>query len=271
MKTLFPLICLCFLLFSCEDVVEVDLEEAQPRLVVDAAIQWKKGETGRQQTIKLSRTRGFFNQEPIPVNGADISIKNSRGNTFNFEEENPGEYITQNFIPEIDMKYSLEINIDNNTYTAEEVLTPVVSIDSIQQNNAGGFSGEDIELKAFYKDPEGESNYYLFKFFSPFQFFPEFEIYDDEFNDGNAIFALYSDELLEPRASVVIQNHGASKAYYNFLTVLLDQAGSAGGPFQTQPATVRGNIKNIADDDELIFGYFSLSEVDELVYTIKDE
>jgi len=52
MKNILTFLCLALLLISCEDVVEVNLEEAQPRLVVDAALQWKKGTTGERQTIK---------------------------------------------------------------------------------------------------------------------------------------------------------------------------------------------------------------------------
>jgi hypothetical protein len=145
-----------------------------------------------------------------------------------------------------------------------------VAIDSIDQNNEGGFSGEDIELKAFYTDPEGVENYYLFKFFAPFLAFPDFSVFDDEFNDGNRIFGLFSEEDLEPGMEVTIQLQGISKDYFNFLEILLAQAGSAGGPFETQPATVRGNIKNENDTEELIFGYFGLSEVDEVTYTIQE-
>jgi hypothetical protein len=145
-----------------------------------------------------------------------------------------------------------------------------VAIDSIDQNNEGGFSGEDIELKAFYTDPEGVENYYLFKFFAPFLAFPDFSAFDDEFNDGNRIFGLFSEEDLEPGMEVTIQLHGISRDYFNFLEILLAQAGSAGGPFETQPATVRGNIKNENDSEELIFGYFGLSEVDEVTYTIQE-
>jgi len=60
MKNILTFLALALLLISCEDVVEVNLVEAQPRLVVDAALQWKKGTTGEEQTIRLSRTRGFF-------------------------------------------------------------------------------------------------------------------------------------------------------------------------------------------------------------------
>jgi hypothetical protein len=269
MKKVLLLLLFLGLCSACEDVVEVDLEEAESRLIVDAILQWEKGTDGTSQTIKLSRTRGFFDQEPIPVSEAIIKVTKASGEEFVFDETNPGAYITNSFIPELEETYNLRIELDGEVYLAEEVLKPVVEIDSIEQNNEGGFSGEDIELKAFYNDPQGIDNYYLFKYFTPFLAFPEFDTFDDEFNDGNRIFGLFADEDLESDMDITIQLHGISESYFNFLEILLAQAGSAGGPFETQPATVRGNIKNINDDDELIFGYFGLSEVDEVIYTVE--
>ena len=269
MKKLLILLSFIGLLASCEDVVEVDLEEAQPRLIVDAILEWKKGTSGANQSIKLSRTRGFFEQEPNPVSGADIIVRNSKGMEFTFEESASGEYVANNFRPELNEFYNLRIELDGEVYYAEEKLKPVASINFIEQNSSGGFSGEDIELKAFYTDPKGEENFYLFKFFAPFQAFPDFSVFDDEFNDGNQIFGLFAEEGLEPGMDVTIQIHGISSEYYDFLEILLAQAGSAGGPFQTQPATVRGNIINQNNSEELIFGYFGLSEVDEVIYTVK--
>lgn len=270
MKKILILLCFVGMFTACEDVVEVDLKEAQPRLVVDAILEWKKGKNGANQTIKLSRTRGFFEGESNPVSGAIISVSNASGMEFTFDERaSSGEYVTNNFQPELNQLYSLRIELDGSVYTAEETLKSVVPLDYIEQINNGGFSGEDIELKAFYTDPEGLRNYYAFKFYAPFLAFPEFDVFDDEFNDGNQIFGIFSEEDLESGMDVTIQLYGISEQYYDFLEILLAQAGSAGGPFETQPATVRGNIKNENDSEELIFGYFGLSEVDEIIYTIQ--
>lgn len=269
MKKVLFLLIFVGLFSACEDVVEVNLEEAEPRLIVDAIMEWEKGTSGTNQTIKLSRTRDFFEQEPRPVSGANIIVKKNSGEEFTFEETTSGEYVTTSFLPEINELYELKIEVDGNVYEAEETLKPVVEIESIEQNDEGGFSGEDIELKVFYQDPEGEENYYLFKYFAPFLAFPEFSIFDDEFNNGNRSFSLFSEEDLEPGMEIDIQLYGLSEDYYNFLEILLAQAGSAGGPFETQPATVRGNIKNENDDEELIFGYFGLSEVVKRSYTIQ--
>ena len=41
----------CIGFTSCEDVINVDLETSNPKLVIDASIKWQKGTTGNEQTI----------------------------------------------------------------------------------------------------------------------------------------------------------------------------------------------------------------------------
>jgi hypothetical protein len=41
---------------SCEEVVDVDLDTAPPKLVIEAAINWKKATNGAQQVIRLTTT-----------------------------------------------------------------------------------------------------------------------------------------------------------------------------------------------------------------------
>jgi hypothetical protein len=42
-----------------------------------------------------------------------------------------------------------------------------------------------------------------------------------------------------------------------------------GGPFETQPATVRGNVVNETNPDNFPLGYFRVSERDTLMYIIQ--
>ena len=57
---------------------------------------------------------------------------------------------------------------------------------------------------------------------------------------------------------------------YDFMFILLQQSNDeGGGPFETQPATVRGNCVNMTNPDNFPFGYFRLSEVDKIIYTVE--
>lgn len=271
-KKIYFIVIVFSLFYSCEDVVDVDLNEAEPRLIIEASINWFKNTVGNEQSIKLSLSAPFFDDTIPPANNATVIVTNtSNGDEFVFLEEGlTGVYKSNNFIPIIDAEYRLTISHDNQNYTATEILKSVSSIDYIEQNNDGGFSGEDIEIKAYYTDPADVENYYFFEFSSDIAVVPTLEVYEDRFTDGNQIFGFYSEEDLESRDEVIIRNYGVSSRFYDFMFILLQQGSDeSGGPFETQPATVRGNCINLTNPENFPFGYFRLSEVDEVIYTVE--
>ena len=270
MKKIFYILLILFC-FSCEDEIDVDLETEDPRLVIDASINWFKNTSGNEQTIKLSLTAPFFNNNIPPATGAEVFITDLNNNTFQFNEEGTtGIYTTTSFIPEINGVYNLTIIYNGETYTGTETLKSVTEIDFIEQNNDGGFSGDETEIKAFYTDPVDEENYYFFEFISDIPEIPTLEVYDDEFTNGNQIFAFYTEEDLESGDVLTIKNYGVSERFYEFMFILLQQGGEdGGGPFETQPATVRGNCINQTNSDNYPLGYFRVSEASEFIYIVE--
>ena len=51
---------------SCEDAIEVNAPTENPRLVIDASINWFKGTIGNEQEIKLSLTTPYF-ENSVPT------------------------------------------------------------------------------------------------------------------------------------------------------------------------------------------------------------
>ena len=142
-------------------------------------------------------------------------------------------------------------------------MRPVAPIIERTQNNQGGFTGKDIEIKAYYKDPVDESNYYLYRYSYPNQVKSSYYVDQDQFFNGNTFFSISQNEDLKVKDTIEIIHYGISKAYYTYLNVLISITGSStGGPFQSPPATVRGNIINTTNPTNYPLGYFSLSEMD---------
>jgi hypothetical protein len=264
-------IILSLFLFSCEEVVEVDLETAAPKLVVDAAINWEQGTDGAIQKIKLTTTTNYYSTSVPIVSGATVFVKNSSNTTFDFIEiPNTGEYVCNNFIPQIEEDYTLTVISNGQTYTATETLKSVASIQRIEQDNEGGIIGDQIELKAIFTDPSPEENYYLFKYKYSNVVKLDYQVNDDKFFQGNTFFSLSNNEDLQPGDEVQVVHFGISQRYYNFMNILLSIAGNTGGsPFQSPPATVRGNIVNTTNFDNYALGYFRLSETDTENYVIQ--
>ena len=271
MKKIIYIFIISLLIFSCEDVIDVDLNSTEPRLVINASIKWYKDSSGQSQFIQLTLTAPYFDTNIPPATGATVFITDSNDNTFDFvENENTGIYINESFIPEINNTYNLTIIYNNETYTATEKLIASTPVTKVEQKNNGGFTGNETEIKAFYKDPQGIANYYLFDFQEKDTTIKSFEIYDDEFTDGNEIFGFYSSESLESGDELLITIYGISEQFYEFMNILLQQTDNdSGDPFETQPATVRGNCINKTNPENYPLGYFSLSEVSVFTYIIE--
>ncbi len=255
---------LLLLFSSCEEVVPVDLNTAPPKLVIEASIIWKKETTGNQQSIKLTTTTDYYSNTIPTVSGAVVVIKNSSNKLFKFIEiPKTGVYVCTDFKAEINETYTLNVLVNGATYTATETLRPVAPIIEITQNNQGGFTGKDIEIKAYYKDPVDQSNYYLYRYSYPNQVKSSYYVDQDQFFNGNTFFSISQNEDLKVKDTIEIIHYGISKAYYTYLNVLISITGSStGGPFQSPPATVRGNIINTTNPTNYPLGYFSLSEMD---------
>lgn len=256
---------------SCEDVVNISLNTDNPRLVIDASINWQKGTTGNNQVIKLSTTTDFYTNVIPVVSGATVLIKNSSNVIFNFTETpDTGIYLCSNFIPVIDETYTLTIINNGQTYTASETLKSVASITSVTQEIQTGLGNDFLKLKTFFNDPAGVDNYYLYKYKFSNNLKPEYSLDDDLFFQGNTFFSLVLEEDTTPGEQVEITHYGISQTYYNYMSILLSVAGSSGGgPFQTPPATVKGNIKNETNFENYPLGYFRVSEADTKNYTIQ--
>ena len=266
--SLFLILFSTLLFTSCEDVIDVDLDSSSERLVIDAEILWKKQTDGTQQEIKLSRLTNYYETETIKVSDAQVLIKNSAGESFIFQEsEEEGTYKCTDFLPQLLETYTLEIVVDEELYTATETLIPVPEINRIEQDDEGGFLGDEIEVSFFYNDPVDETNFYLTDIRTTFLPLPEYNLTDDDFYNGNEIEDSFSDEDLEVGDDIRITFRGISASFYNYMNLILET--TSGNPFSTPPANIRGNIINQTQTENYALGYFRLSEGHQFTYTVE--
>ena len=268
LKRIFFLFCATALLTACKEVVEVDLEPAEPRLVIDAGIEWIKGTDGSQQNIKLTKLADFYAAEIQKVSNATVSVSNSEGTVFEFIEiQGTGEYVCTNFVPVLGETYELIVISEGETYTATEKLVGVPEITRVEQDENGGFMGDQMEVTFFYTDNGNKEDFYLSRFDTGFLPYPEYYTIDDGFSQGNEMFEIFSHEDLVVGDSVEMSLSGLSERYYNYLSIILSV--SDGGPFQATPDNAQGNILNLTDEGNYALGYFRLSEVDAVVYVVE--
>jgi len=271
LKNITYLFFLSLFIFNCQEVIEVEVPNAPPKLVIDASLNWFDGTSGNFQTIKLTQSAPFFNNQIPPAIGATVFVKDQSNTVYNFiDTSNTGIYTCTTFNPIPNQSYTLNITYNGEVYVGTETMTSVTPIDFIQQKNDGGFSGDEIEIKAFYTDPANQENFYFFEFQEQFETNPNLQVYDDEFTDGNQIFAFYSNPDTQSGNTLNIKNYGISEQFFEFMTLLLQQTSTGGGgPFEIQPATVRGNCINQTNPENFPFGYFRVSQATERIYAIE--
>ena len=262
---------------SCTDVIDVDVPTEDPRLVIEASIDWEKGTSGNNQIIKLSKSTPYFDSNGnVPVLGASVIItNNTEGSVFVFTDNNDGNYSIDSFIPLINNNYTLEVINEGETFLANETLTPVVAILDVYQSK-DKFNPDALEVNFDFQDPEEEANYYLIKFQEQADLLPTIFDFKDEFVNGNLITIFNEREKDEdinqeeyaPGDVVDMELYGISKSYYDFIKILINQSES-GGPFDSTPVALRGNCNNETNPDKYAYGYFRITQVSKATYTFE--
>lgn len=281
------------LLVGCEDVIEVEVPDVPPKLIVEGLIRVNIQEPFIPVRIGLKESSGFF--EPVPsINAENINIYVERfenGNlvstfTSSLAEEFPGSgtYVPDpnatfdqripTFFLEDEVRFTLQIRYKNRQYLAQTWYVPVVPIDYILQGKGTLQGGNDTEVLVAFTDPPQEANYYLFDFGAG-SFLPTEDTY---YNGQFFQFSYFYDEKVAPGIELSIGILGADKNFYDYMRLLLDQS-ERGGPFQTPVASARGNIwdvtginnqdnfDNTLEPEVFALGYFAV--VQQHIRTLK--
>lgn len=271
-----------FSMISCtEEIIIDELNNVDPKLVIEANIDIHKTNNSTEQTIKLSKTTGYYNNDYPQVLGASISVTDEQGNSMGtFLDINPGVdefedgiYTADDFTrPELGETYYLSITVDGETYTAQDTYTSISKINYIDQKTVT-FPSETIQVNINVENEKEVDNYYLNKIETPHRIIPEYDVLDDEqyddSGDDNQFDIAYTDDELEPNMRMDITLYGISKSYKNYLSKVLGLAQGSNGPFATAPASVRGNILNTTNQDNYALGYFSVNQYIKETYIVK--
>lgn len=284
-------------IFSCEDVVELELEDSPTTLVVDAWINNKP----EAQTIRLTTTAPYFDAAPTPgVSGATVVVTSTTGLIREFTDQGNGDYVwtpgAGENIGEIEEEFFLGIELDGKTYGSATVLNNVPPIDSINQvtDDESAFSEESITCNFFSRDLLGPGDTYWIKTFKNDQFLNQpLEIniaYDAGFSAGseidNLVFITPIRDAMNPTADPIesgekfpspwavgdevrVEIHSIDIAAYFYMIIVRDQLlNSLNGIFAEPLINTTGNVVQI-DGDEEVLGMFSVAAISELTYTIE--
>ena len=272
-KSLLFLLSLLFFFTQCEKVVEIEVPTTDPILIIDAAfeVNFNENPVTANTIVKLRLSADYFEEEIPTVSSANVFLTNLTTDeiiTFN-DNDLDGNYLPDNsFIPEQNIQYQLTVEYENQVYTGTAKRIESPSLTSVEQGETTLFSGEETELEVEFSDNASEENFYLFDFDNGFFL----TIEDRFFNGADYNFSyFYGEEDIELPTNVTVKISGISKDYYTSFRVLLDQSGEGGGgPFETIPATLLGNMVNTTNESNFPLGYFHIAETDSVSVALVD-
>ena len=94
-------------------------------------------------------------------------------------------------------------------------------------------------------------------------------MFRDDFSNGSEYYGVLLNGDLEKGDSIRFRQYSLSKTAYQYWYLLFIQNTQQGGPFQTNPANINGNMTNLTKPENSPLGYFRVSEVSEVHYVVK--
>lgn len=216
---------------ACEDVIELDLGEAEQQTVVEAYIQTNTGIC----EVKLSKTRTFYEDNNFEtIEDATVELTLADGSIVALSDENGGVYRAENLVIESGEDYRISIiTKDGISYNAETTAPFFVPIDTLEIEEHPFPEDEDedsyyVSCRVF--DPINQTNFYRLKVtvngvLDPYGYI----LRDDEIVIDNEIRLGSINEEVTAGDVVEIELISMDEASYDYFNLVSDISQENGG------------------------------------------
>lgn len=252
MKFSLSLFAIGLFFISCQKEIDVDLNDANPQVVIEAIY------TAEDSTVRVhvSKTSSFFdNATPPSVDNATVVITDQFGNSSSVNSIGNGDYLLTNYAPQFNTTYNMTVVVDGTTYQADCKLNQPVALEDITYTLIPGFFGSDSGYVAnlrFY-DPVGVVNYYAIVLSLNGEEYNELtEIFrqDDLLSDGNFVERpMFGVPFYNMGDTIGMELRSIDEPVYDYLNEIISIAGA--GQSAAAPANPTSNWNNKA------LGYFN--------------
>ena len=258
------LICLILIVSSflaCEKVINLELAEAETRIVVEAVLKDSPG----NNYILISTTSAVYTDQNFnKISGADVRVKDKDGNEFIFPEDVnfPGKYTNPTFsvLPEND--YELTVIVEGETITSKCHSFAKPKIDAlVYYPSPFSFGSTDTIYMIYYfsVDNVNEVNHYRVRIWINQEEQREFlYIGNDDFINGVSYNAPFFGADAHLGDTVFVELISLDKANYTYLYTLSSNASNS-----TSPANPTSNLTGNA------IGYFGAFSTDTMSVVIQ--
>lgn len=244
-----PILLLVLLTAGCEDLITMDIQDANPQYVIVGEINNRE----KRHEISINRTVSLFSpQISNPVSGAVVRVRDDLGRVIVFNEDGAGIYRSRTFRGQVGMSYTLLVDIDGMEFTANSTMPSLVPVDSVG-TTLSSFMGENNRFVTFkFWDPPNKPNYYRYLLSINGEDLRYVSVFEDKFNDGKYVTheLLNFDFKIQPNDFVRIQRQFIDQATFQYWRSVY-----SANPAASAPANPPSNISNGA------LGYFSAHSI----------
>lgn len=262
MKKVLILVLAALVLSSCEKVIDVDLNSADPQLVFEANL----GAGDDSLWISITKTADYFDNNPNPVvDGATIDFTDGSGNIKRAAPMGNGLYLINGINSSVGKMYSIRADVEGQITQAESYMPTTVLLDSItfEYFPANDFGDASYSINVAFQDPPDTMNYYQIVVKVNGEVEGDITVFSDKFNQGSYLnlplfgYEIESGDLVE----VELQSIDAD-VYEYFVT--LASIVSQTGPPGIAPGNPTTNLKG-----DIQLGYFGTYSHSSIMDTIQ--
>lgn len=250
-------------LSSCEEVINIEVEQAPSQLVIDGLVT----DEDTIHVVHISLSGGFDGTVPVEVTGAVVEVRDNLGNVYNYTHNPEGYdslegyyYSDQRYMGVVNGIYQLDVRVGNESFTAADTLHGVTAIDSLsirideQAVNDSESDGKIYQVLLYAQEPQETIDFYYFKFYrdSLLEVDDNIYVFDDKVL-GSSLDGLPSPVLFREGELAGVEIYGLTRAQFVYLTDLANILNNDGGMFSPPPANPRSNISGGA------LGFFQVS------------
>ena len=249
-KLIYILPIIMILATACEKVIDVDLNDATPIIVIEGNLSNYLNEA----EVKISMTSSYFDTLPSEkVSDAIINIISDFGDRFVLKETNKGIYKVSKVWFKEGSTYHLSIEANGESYEAMSKLNPPVVIDSVRfYYEDSPFFDKGYYINVYLYDPPGIKNFYRLKYSKNGVLqntIDDLILFNDRYADGNSIEVTLFNQPFELNDTVTLQLISLDEGAYEYLRTFRELVNN--NPGSAAPANPISNISNGS------LGYFS--------------
>ncbi len=264
------IVLITFSIFSCQEVIDLELPNDDPQLVVEGFLTyWEANPIRNNCTVRLSTTGNYYDKDVYrPVSSATVEVIDEASKQtypLTLVEQHPGIYFSKAIPMDLGRSYSLHITYEEKNYQANGTLLPVAQVDSFstRYKPEGFFTEPGYYLYFSGRTPKERGvNYYRFTLAE-----------NDSLYSNPGDYLIQSDELLSAQIDTLqlanyafgigdkvdINMYSLNKNMYEYYNELLELLFNDGGLFSSPPRNPSSNIRNLTFPEDPPLGFFQVS------------